>query len=177
MALNSEQDWKDSLELVLVPVTDTSWADSLANWADSETTALMEAATITSSSYVFSKTTFKTQLLANVTNSADASTALQPFVDAWGDAADLSQITVAGGVGFGFADIQAVGLPTNTNTIKISLKAELLAGGNADDIQDSAFAPAFRNAFLAEIFLIIGDAINPAPPPPRIPFAQSDGTK
>lgn len=175
--LNSLSVWRDSFEAYLLPVADATWADNLADWVESESTDLLELVTYTNSAFVFDKATFKAQLLATVVPWDNQAVALQRFVDAWGLAIQNSVMTITGGAGAGFSDIQASGTPSNVATVKTQLQVDLLLGVNTADIDTSQFPPAFRDAFLALTFAMSGDAINPSPPPARIPFGATDGVQ
>jgi len=102
---------------------------------------------------------------------------MQVFVDAWETAVLASTMVVTGGAGFGKTDIQATGTATNTATVKATLKSTLVGGDLTNDSNTSIFPPAFRTAFLSLNYLVVGDSINPSPPPARIAFSENDGTQ
>jgi len=176
MALEALSIWRSTFN-ALPAVTTSAWIANFVGWTGARTTNLMELANITSSVFTFDEPTFTTELTNNAVITTNLDAALQVFVDAWGTAVLSSTMVVTGGTGFGKTDIQATGSVSNISSAKSQLKTDLLAGGLTADSNTSVFPPAFRDAFLALVYSVTGDSLNPSPPPTRIAFSESDGTK
>ena len=174
MALSAESAWISSFAAAMGPTATNSWAASLANWCGDEADS-MELSAITGATFTFNRATFTSELLSNVSPSADQAAALQKFVDAWGVAVMASTLSVAGGSAFGFSAIVATGTPSNISAAKAVVTAAI-SGPPTDDIMASKLPPAFRDGFLALMYSVSGVGVPPSPPPPIAPFAGVSGT-